>query len=68
MALTDILFLNHRRRPLGARITRMLQIARQRRDLSKLEPHLLKDIGVTQDDARIEAARPPWDAPDFWTR
>lgn len=36
--------------------------ARTRRDLRALEPHLLRDIGITADQARIEAQRPFWDA------
>ncbi len=32
-----------------------------RRQLAELDPHLLRDIGVTPLDARIEAARRPWD-------
>ena len=33
---------------------------RTRRDLASLEPHLLRDIGLTPDEARIEANRPFW--------
>lgn len=33
---------------------------RTRRDLTDLDQHLLKDIGLTPDQARIEAARPFW--------
>ena len=32
-----------------------------RRQLSELDAHLLRDIGVTRMDARREAARKPWD-------
>ncbi len=32
-----------------------------RRQLSELDAHLLRDIGVTPLDARLEAARKPWD-------
>lgn len=32
-----------------------------RRQLSELDAHLLRDIGVTPMDARLEAARKPWD-------
>lgn len=32
-----------------------------RRQLSELDAHLLHDIGVSALDARIEAARKPWD-------
>lgn len=34
--------------------------ARQRRALSDLNEHLLRDIGVTRDAARLEAAKPFW--------
>lgn len=34
--------------------------ARQRRDLSELDAHLLKDIGVTPGQAAREAAKPFW--------
>ncbi len=33
---------------------------RTRRDLRYLDPHLLRDVGLTQDDARIEAQKPFW--------
>ena len=33
---------------------------RTRRDLADLEPHLLRDIGVTPDEARREARLPFW--------
>ena len=36
--------------------------ARTRRDLRDLEPHLLRDIGLTADQARTEAKRPFWDS------
>jgi len=32
-----------------------------RRQLSELDAHLLRDIAITLLDARIEAARKPWD-------
>lgn len=39
---------------------------RSRRALARLEPHLLRDIGVHDFDAAQEAARPIWDAPVPW--
>ncbi|MBY4894548.1 DUF1127 domain-containing protein [Rhodobacteraceae bacterium N5(2021)] len=39
---------------------------RSRRALSRLDAHLLRDIGVSDFDARQEAARPLWDAPEPW--
>ena len=40
----------------------------ERQALKDLEPHLLKDIGLTEDEARRESRRPSWDAPDRWLR
>ena len=42
------------------------RIARQRRQLGQLDAHLLKDIGLPDDAARVEARRPIWDAPSYW--
>jgi uncharacterized protein YjiS (DUF1127 family) len=36
--------------------------ARQRRALARLEPDLLRDIGITPEQARREAAKPSWRA------
>lgn len=53
---------------LTARILRAVELTRQRRQLAQLDPHLLDDIGLSRNDALIEAARPPWDAPAHWLR
>ncbi|MCW9053355.1 MAG: DUF1127 domain-containing protein [Motiliproteus sp.] len=37
-----------------------LQRGKQRRALAKLEPHLLEDIGITQEQAQEEADKPFW--------
>ncbi|MEC3859970.1 DUF1127 domain-containing protein [Mesobacterium sp. TK19101] len=52
--------------PLFQRLATLHTLYRQRRQLARLEPHLLCDIGVTRDAAEIEAARPVWDAPEKW--
>jgi hypothetical protein len=39
---------------------------RQRRHLSELDDALLKDIGVSRDQADTEARRPVWDVPAHW--
>ena len=52
-------------RPL-AWLTRAWALRRQRRLLADLPPEILRDIGVTPDDARAEATRPFWDAPAHW--
>ena len=39
---------------------------RQRTELSRLEPRMLRDIGITETEARDEAQRPIWDVPGWW--
>lgn len=51
---------------LSARLRLWQSLHRQRIALSQLDPHMLEDIGVTEAQARREAARRPWDAPDHW--
>jgi len=46
----------------------LFSIARERRALAKLDADQLSDIGVSASDARAEARRPLWDAPDMWVR
>ena len=43
-------------------------IWRERQDLSDLDDHLLKDIGVNRHEAKKETKRPVWDAPNRWLR
>lgn len=47
-----------------ARLTRSATDAiarrRNRRALGRLDPHLLRDIGLSSDEARTEAAKPFW--------
>lgn len=49
---------------LVARLTRAVSEAlnrrRERQLLSRLDDHLLRDIGLAPDDARSEAAKPFW--------
>lgn len=47
-------------------VTYWANLYRQRRDLAKLDSHLLKDIGVTEAEAQKEANRPVWDVPNHW--
>lgn len=53
-------------RGLFTRFLRMRALAHQRRQLARLDPALLDDIGITRDQARREAGRPAWDAPAHW--
>ena len=43
-------------------------LSRQRKDLSRLDDTLLRDIGLTRHQAMKEANRPSWDAPSHWRR
>ena len=45
---------------------RLFTIDRERRSLRHLDDHLLRDIGLTREQADEEAARPFWDAPAAW--
>ncbi|MEM7318220.1 MAG: DUF1127 domain-containing protein [Pseudomonadota bacterium] len=47
-------------------LVRAHSVWRQRRALSRLDAAALKDIGVTPEEAGIEARRSPWDAPETW--
>ncbi|MGV8987477.1 MAG: DUF1127 domain-containing protein [Cypionkella sp.] len=57
-------------RPFLARLSRFLhkavQLRQSRKSLARLDPHLLCDIGLTPEQARQEALRPIWDAPETW--
>jgi uncharacterized protein YjiS (DUF1127 family) len=41
-------------------------LARQRRDLARLDPSGLQDIGLSPEAAKTESTRPFWDAPHHW--
>jgi uncharacterized protein YjiS (DUF1127 family) len=34
---------------------------RQRQDLRELEDHLLRDVGITREQAQYEASKPFWE-------
>ncbi|SPH18558.1 hypothetical protein DEA8626_02098 [Defluviimonas aquaemixtae] len=57
-----------RRTGLVARFRDMVEIRRQRRALLDLNAHLLKDIGLSAQEAQEESERPVWDVPDHWRR
>lgn len=48
--------------PLPALLRLWLQRARQRRRLATLDAHLLRDVGLTRQDALAEAGKPFWAA------
>jgi len=45
-------------------VSQFLALAHQRRQLAALDPHMLRDIGVTQEQAIAESRKLPWDAPN----
>ena len=53
-------------RGLLRRLTFLVALRRQRAQLARLDPHLLRDIGLTDGQAHAEAARPAWDVPPHW--
>ena len=44
-----------------------LALRRQRRRLAELDDHMLRDIGLSREEALREASR-GWGAPDHWRR
>ena len=65
---TTLRTVGHRRatRGLGRMMLSLLGLIRSRKALSDLDDHLLRDIGVTEEEARREAKRPVWDVPSTW--
>jgi uncharacterized protein YjiS (DUF1127 family) len=57
-----------RRRSFLALLLDWMAVQRQRHRLAELPDHLLDDLGLTRDEARNEAAKPVWEAPDHWHR
>ena len=53
-------------RHLAARFHHVAGLRRSRIGLSRLDDHLLADIGLSRHDAETEAARRLWDAPVHW--
>lgn len=51
---------------LPRRLLTLSAVSRSRRSLRLLDDHLLRDIGVTREEALSEAVRAPWDAPAHW--
>lgn len=41
-------------------------LARQRRQLGQLDDAMLRDIGLTRDEALRESRRARWDPPSHW--
>ncbi len=48
------------------RLYMFVELARERHTLAQMDDHLLRDIGMTRDDARREYRKPFWDVPAGW--
>ena len=57
-----------RGKSLWSRLLTWHAIWSERRRLARLEAHRLNDLGLSIDDARAEARRKSWDAPERWRR
>ena len=57
-----------RRAGLLRRLSELLAVNRSRARLAVLDDHMLRDIGLSRDEALREADRPFWDAPSHWKR
>lgn len=57
-----------RRTGLLRRLSDLVAINRSRARLAVLDDHMLRDIGLSRDEALCEADRPFWDAPSHWKR
>ena len=68
-ALSRAFSTDHRRRV--SLLTRLMDAegaARQRDALRNLDPHLRRDIGLTDGEIETELRRSAWDVPDNWRR
>lgn len=45
------------------RLAAWIKVSGERRHLGRLSPHMLRDIGLHEGDADLEAQRPFWDLP-----
>ena len=54
------------RRTARASLGHLFSVWTQRRALRSLDADALRDIGLTRTEAKAEASRPFWDAPESW--
>lgn len=66
--LGESIVLQFRHQSLLARLSTIFAVARQRRALLALDPHQLRDIGITPAQATAEAQKPVWNVPAHWTK
>lgn len=50
------------------KINNRIAVRRTRKALARLDAHLLRDIGLSVEEARREAERGLWDTPVDWQR
>ena len=55
-------------RELVGLVLRWIRVARERRRLAQLPEHILRDIGVSREDAWYEANRPFWESSERASR
>lgn len=51
-----------------SRLVSMLTVRAERRRLAELDDAILRDIGLSRDEALRESLRPMWDVPPRWRR
>lgn len=59
---------SRRKIPLLSTLLTLHAVWSERRRLARLEQHRLDDIGLSLEDAKDEARRQMWDAPERWRR
>ncbi|MEO1238516.1 MAG: DUF1127 domain-containing protein [Pseudomonadota bacterium] len=55
-----------RRTGIIAKISSLLALFSERRRLADMPDHMLKDLGITRQEAEAEARRSIWDSPSHW--
>lgn len=47
-------------------VAKLFSVWRERQHLARLDPHLRRDIGLTDAQIHGEVVRPVWDVPSTW--
>ena len=69
--MSSLLRLAHLRRPSSLTLAGLLDVLalrRSRQSLATLDDHMLRDIGLTREQAQSEADRAAWDVSPTWRR
>ena len=53
---------------LVGRLVELQSIRNERRALAEMDADRLMDLGISAAEAKTEASRPAWDAPERWLR